>query len=241
MKKKRSAPESQPADPPVVRLAPRWRVLVSVLVLLHLTAVFLAPLNFESSGPETASPYASNLFAWFRPYLDFAFLNHGYAFFAPNPGANHLLRCRLEFADGRPPIERTFPDRRLDFPRLRYHRHFMLSEQLHTMFLPASPPAELTNPAALAAWRSQRAQYVARWRSFEEHLRAKYGASKVTMVRVEHRPFSPGDKLRGMSLEDKSFYVELSETTLPEPMGSPAARDPEALAPEVLDREQIPR
>ena len=36
----------------------------------------------------------------FRPYLEAAYLDHGYAFFAPDPGPSHLVRYELEFDDG---------------------------------------------------------------------------------------------------------------------------------------------
>ena len=112
---RRDTGESQP-------LSRRVRGVVSVLLVLHLVAIASAPLAMEP-----ASLPAQKVFGIFRPYLDAAFLNHGYHFFAPEPGPSHLIRYELAFSDGR--VEGgTFPDPTEQQPRLNYHRHFMLSE-----------------------------------------------------------------------------------------------------------------
>ena len=103
-------------------LSKRTRGVLSLLLVLHLVAIASAPLAMEP-----ASLPAQKVFGLFRPYLDAAFLNHGYHFFAPEPGPSHLIRYELTFADGR--IESgIFPDPNQQRPRLNYHRHFMLSE-----------------------------------------------------------------------------------------------------------------
>ncbi len=60
------------------------------------------------------------------------FLGHGYRFFAPNPGPSHLVRYEVEFADGRTESHR-FPDTQEQWPRLLYHRHFMVAEQVNQL------------------------------------------------------------------------------------------------------------
>lgn len=213
-------PTSEPAGTAQVKpwSAPA-RVAVSVLLILHLAAVFTAPFTFAASGPGLVSPLAARLMNFFRPYIDWAYWNHGYFFFAPNPGPSHLMRCRLEFDDGRPPLELWYPDRKRQRPRLLYHRHFMLAEQLHMLFVPEEPPPDYPSPDG---WRGQRAAYVARRAAFIEHLKHRYGASRVSLVRVEHRPFSPEECLRGVAINDPSFYQDLPETVadLPAPGGS---------------------
>ena len=114
-------------------------------------------------------------------------LDHGYFFFAPDPGASHLVRYRAEFDDGREPIAEMFPDKFKQWPRLLYHRHFMLSEHLHASFVPPQPPPGL-DPLALPDWRSSRGLYEARWEGFRRHLMRVHGADRVTLTRVEHRP-----------------------------------------------------
>jgi hypothetical protein len=66
--------------------------------------------------------------SFFGPYLDATYLNHGYHFFAPDPGPAALIRYTGERADGTP-FEGTFPTLDEQWPRLLYHRHFMLTEQ----------------------------------------------------------------------------------------------------------------
>lgn len=188
----------------------RRRLLVSLLVTLHLLAVFTAPFTFAASGPESASPFAIGLMNVVRPYIDMMYLNHGYFFFAPEPGPSHLLKCRLEFDDGREDLELTFPDRNQQWPRLLYHRHFMLAEQLQSSFVPANPPEDAPREIR-EAWRRDREFYETRKRSFEEHLLHRHGAARVTLVRVQHRPPPHAAVLRGMPLTDPALYRELPE------------------------------
>jgi hypothetical protein len=98
----------------------------------------VAPL---STPPQFAGPpsiLGSELQRVYRPYITALYLDHAYKFFAPNPGPSHLLRYDLYFADGRKSInadDQLFPDRRRHWPRLWYHRHFMVTE-----FLGPRPP-----------------------------------------------------------------------------------------------------
>jgi hypothetical protein len=188
-KRKRIPPpvDRRPAWPP------RWRALVSVLLLLHVTAVFTAPFTFAtSSGPGTASPFAVRAMNALRAYVDAAYLNHGYFFFAPNPGPSHLLRARLEYEDGRSADEVVFPDRRRQRPRLLYHRYLMLSESLNSRYAPPAPPPEIVgDPEQMAAWREARRQYESLRESYRRHLRTAHGAGRVDLVRVEHREPTP--------------------------------------------------
>jgi hypothetical protein len=67
----------------------------------------------------------------YHPYITATFLDHSYKFFAPNPGPSHLVRYDLYFADGSSRVNRDdqiLPDRVGHWPRLLYHRHFMLTE-----------------------------------------------------------------------------------------------------------------
>jgi hypothetical protein len=87
------------------------------LLLVHITAIFIPPFSLQTSGPAGTSPVADFLMWTFRPYIDVAFLNHGYAFFAPNPGPSHLLRARVTLGPPREPVEETFPDLQEQWPR----------------------------------------------------------------------------------------------------------------------------
>jgi hypothetical protein len=159
-----------------------WYLLASLAIAFHLLAVWVAPFSVPPS-----SPFAGTMAMALRPYLDVAFLNHGYKFFAPDPGPTHLVRYELEMPDGSKQAGR-FPDLKTQWPRLLYHRHMMLSERLD------GPPE--------ASWTQGFA------RSYAEHLRARHGARKVTLYLVTHALPYPGQVLAGMKLDDPSLYQE---------------------------------
>jgi hypothetical protein len=226
--------------------SPAVRWIVSGLLLLHLTAVFVAPFAFACSTPSASSPFADGLMRCFRPYVDLLYLNHGYAFFAPNPGPSHLVRYRIDFADNRPSLEGVFPDLKTQRPRLLYHRHFMLAERLYTLYTPPVPPPELSLDAdtarvvsdaqrramlegmrrehrkQLAAWNHSRDLYDAFRNSLAEHLRLKHGGERVTLTRLEHGQLVPADFQILRRLDAPQTYRNLSE-------GAPA---PEVLRPQ---------
>ena len=197
----------------------RARFLVSVWLMLHLAAVFFPPFAFETSPiPGMGSPVAESMIRFLQPYIDAAYLNHGYAFFAPNPGPSHLLRAKLEFTDGREPREITLPDLDSHWPRLLYHRHFMLSEHLHSSFAPSQPIAEVTrDPLQTESWQQALQMYTARKNAIKRHLQTKYGASQVSLTRIEHRLLDPFEVVGlGKQPGDTDTYLELSELALPE-------------------------
>jgi len=127
---------SAAAIEPTGIFAKRWvRVGVSLLLVYHLAAVLLEPLatppNF--AGPPSVIP--EQVRPMFHGYTTALSLDHAYKFFAPNPGDSHLVRYDLYFADGTKRVnqpDQWFPDRKRNWPRLLYHRYFMITE-----FLPA--------------------------------------------------------------------------------------------------------
>jgi hypothetical protein len=160
----------------------RWYLLASAAIAFHLLAVWTAPFAVPPS-----SPFAGTMAMALRPYLDAAFLNHGYKFFAPDPGPTHLVRYELEMPDGTKRVGR-FPDLKEQWPRLLYHRHMMLSERLE------GPPE--------SPWIQAYA------RSYSEHLRQRHGARKVTLYLVTHALAYPDQVTAGMKLDDPSLYQE---------------------------------
>jgi hypothetical protein len=231
-----SSPERKPAPETNYTLPLAWRIGLSALLLYHLLAVFLPPFQFACrAGNGSSSPVADGLAGWFRPYIGALYLDHGYFFFAPNPGPTHLVDYRVEFADGREPVTGRFPDLAQHQPRLKYHRHFMISEALNNQYEPPVPPPEPSPPAlnatqtdrdrkiqaqrkeahriALAEWQHRRKQYEAMTKSIETHLVKTHGGSKATITRVEHRllnPFEVGEL--GMQPSDPSTYTNMPET-----------------------------
>lgn len=114
-----------------------WRVALSALLLVHLLAVVAPPLSVEGSPVFVG---LSRLLGW---YVDPLRLNNGYRFFGPDPPQySFLVDYEAYRADGTV-VRGRFPDRQAQWPRLLYHRYFMLSSRLTG----AAPP-EWFAPAA---------------------------------------------------------------------------------------------
>jgi hypothetical protein len=213
------------------------KLAISALLALHVTAVFVGPFAFTcNSGPDV-SPFAEAVHRCFRPYLNALYLDHGYWFFAPDPGPAHLVDYKVEFDDGRQPITGRFPDLKSQRPRLLYHRHFMIAESLHNRFVPPDPPPEPSPPPLTAsaderalyqqariqyirrvtAYNHARAQYAAMQRSISEHLKHVHGGQRVTLTRIEHQLLSPDEvQFANRPLDAPETYVALPETLEPE-------------------------
>lgn len=99
------------------------RRLISLALAFHLFAVVYTPITLGGG-------YASLLgsWRWMRDYATLLFLDHGYRFFAPEPGPTHTLK--LVMGDGELARTIRLPDREATWPRLLYHRWFMLGESL---------------------------------------------------------------------------------------------------------------
>lgn len=204
-------------EPKTPTSSPALRVIVSVLIVFHLAAIFIAPLMLATNGSPAVAPFYEAL----EPYYGVTSTDHGYAFFAPNPPfRNSLVRYRVEFDDGREPIEHTFPDIERHWPRLLYHRHFMLSEQLAADFSPPKPPPGAP-PELVDAWKLRRGPYLdwdrrrplyeVRWKSFEQHLLAQHDGDRVTMIRMWHLVPDQAVFEEFKDLQHPDSYVDLDE------------------------------
>lgn len=194
------------SDKPI-KSRPIWFWPISALILFHVVAVVVPPLSFSASAPNELGLLPQSAFTGMRRYIDLLHLNHGYAFFAPDPSDSFILRYEAKFNDGRPPIAGWLPDLQDHWPRLLYHRHFMLADQLNIAFVPTAMPPELrepppkpTDPAELAEWKitfqlwkaavddwkASRQRYELRRNSVIEHLRVSTGADDIKLIRVRH-------------------------------------------------------
>jgi hypothetical protein len=108
-----------------------WRLVASVLIAGWVSLVFLGPVTNPSATEELTAPLARQL----APLHQVFFLGHGYRFFAPDPGPAHRVVVRVPGSDEE---VWSLPDRNRHWPRLLYHRWFMLSETLwnETQLLP---------------------------------------------------------------------------------------------------------
>jgi hypothetical protein len=215
-------------------MLPLWgKLLISAVLVLHIGGIVSPPLAFVSRSRGGESPATKAVAQLFQPYASAFYFDHGYAFFAPDPGPNHLVDYKVEFNDGRQPIKGRFPDLKTERPRLLYHRYFMLSEALNNSFAPPEFAPEPSPPPLTATagererfakvktdyegekkrWQHARQQYEAMRLSMEEHLKVVYGGDRVTLTRIEHLPADPEDVLyERKSLSAPESYRELPET-----------------------------
>tara|TARA_Y100001978_G_scaffold192603_1_gene197857 strand:+ start:440 stop:1102 length:663 start_codon:yes stop_codon:yes gene_type:complete len=182
------------------------RIGISLLLLAHLAVVIATPAALVMPG----SRLARWLLQGAAPYVQAGNVSHGYAFFAPDPGPGHIIEYELRFADGRKE-QGKIPDTRKHWPRLRYHRHFMLTEQLAALWMDEPPPPE--NPRFDSAWQQdhrrwarQRRDFTARANSYGRHLLQISGAMAVEMNLLRHHLLTPEEFLSGRSLQDRDLY-----------------------------------
>lgn len=215
---KRSNDVAAPPTPTAAALpwTLRARAIASVLIAGHVFALFVAPWSM----PPPASDLAGVCAGWLRPYLHAVFIYHGYRFFAPNPGASHIVQFELEFADGRKEAGQ-FPDLKRHWPRLLYHRHFMLSEIIYQATdlppEPAAPPSNLPprfKQRALAEYEEAMRQYQRSVQNRDalvggvaQRLLLESGAAKARLWAVEHAILSPQQVLDGMSMTEEETYI----------------------------------
>jgi hypothetical protein len=118
------------------------RAVATVAILVYLAAVLAPPF----AGPPPASELANLVLQPLRPLVGSLFLGHGYRFFAPNPGPGHSILWTMTMPDGSIRAGRI-PDETRDWPRLLYHRRFMVSEKISVLVPPADAPAEVRDRA----------------------------------------------------------------------------------------------
>jgi hypothetical protein len=177
------------ANSPAAAQSPRpvVRAVVSLLVIVHVFAVFVGPWAMPPQNSELAAGSARI----FQPYLDALCLANGYRFFAPEPGPSHLVRYEITHDDGT--LESgEFPNRQQHVPRLLYHRYFMLSEFINTIDNPNGP--------------RDRAEALAK--GYAEHLAYEHRAKAVKLFLRRHYVPRTSEVRQGMRLSDKALYEE---------------------------------
>ena len=212
--------ESVPAPPAARPWSKGRKWLVSLLLIWHLGAMISAPCAY----PPPSSQLARNIAGFFSPYQHFAFLNHGYRFFAPNPGPSHIVRYEVDTADGET-VKGQFPDPDAHWPRLLYHRHFMISETVYREGGPISEGAPLPELGAELTAEEQEAfdiatsEYESRLalvtefhKGIARELLDRYDGERVRLTLVEHLIASPVDvQEKRVQLDDPQLYVELAK------------------------------
>jgi len=155
---------------------------LSLWLVFHVFAVFISPAAMPPSSPLLENGYRIAL-----PYNEALFLNHGYHYFAPDPGASTLIAWEIP-REGDVPLAGRFPEVTIR-PRLMYHRYFMLAENVWAF-------DEEIQQEMLKAY----AQQVAR----------QFGSDRISISRVRHEPSSIVRLQAGGRLDDpETFQKEL--------------------------------
>ena len=196
-------PEPPPhADAPADR--PRWWARAGWAAAHLALAWHLVALTVTPAGMGPASVVQRAAFPLFEPYLRAAYLDHGYQFFAPDPGPSTLVEYRARAADGREYTGRL-PDLGGHRPRLLYHRYFMLTERLAGL---VDPPAGAGDPARYAAFRTGYHQALADGVAADLGLHEGPGGSaRVSLTAVAHALPEPHQIARGLRPDDPVFYA----------------------------------
>lgn len=113
------------------------RAIASLIILAYLLVMLIGPLSNPIHSKHLTAPIAATL----APLHRGLFMGHGYRFFAPNPSDSHLVQYKITKNDGTQ-VEGVFPDRDDVWPRLLYHRWFMLSETIFAEHAQTLSPKE---------------------------------------------------------------------------------------------------
>lgn len=157
-------------------------LLLSAALAFHVFAVFIAP-----AAMPPVSPLLQDGYRIARPYNEALYLNHGYHFFAPDPGASTLIAYEIPQPNDAPLVGR-FPNLSIK-PRLLYHRYFMLAENLWAF-------DEQTQSQVQTA--------------YARHFSSLHQAQSISLKRVSHQPSSILRIQAGGTLDDpQTFETEL--------------------------------
>ena len=199
---------------------PAVRMVVSLGLLVYFAAVIVPPL----AGPPPASDLAMAALQPLRPLVGALFLGHGYRFFAPNPGPGHSIQWTMKMADGST-RQGSIPDRDADWPRLLYHRRFMISEKIAAFVPPPDAPAEVR--------RQSRGEWQPLVKDVAGHLLHRYGGAQVTLQMTEHYLPDPEELIRteqGEAEQGRDLVTPLGTYALAGAQSLPGASPMETLS-----------
>ena len=232
------------------------RLAASVLLVIYLGIAFLGPL----SNPVASDHFSRPLRELVSPVHQSLYQGHGYRFFGPDPGPSHLVHYRVTQNDGTI-LEGKFPDRENQWPRLLYHRWFMLSETLYEEHAFTPDPEsfqqeqkalqeELENVRKAGEYKllevlereiSDRKRRYDRTTqridslvsSLESFLGKRYEGSKVELFLQERTLPEPMDTTIGVKLDDERYLSPLM------PIGNARKENAESIGPEGRPESEI--
>lgn len=191
-KDKSTDSDAQPRKKKAATASSGWslaaRVAVTVAVAWHLFVVFISPLSVPPNSPLVATLSQT---AWTRWYSDPLYLNHGYHFFGPDPPmGGQVVRYQIYGEDGRVKAEGEFPNLKEQQPRLWYHRHMMLVDQMSGAGIYPNPQDD------------QRLLL----RAYARHLLRKHNGTEARLEKFEHDSLHPADVRDGIDPFEPRFY-----------------------------------
>jgi hypothetical protein len=201
------------------------QILVLIIVAMHLLCVLAEPLRFFSRSEVRTAPEFGLLARTTRPYCQWMYLNHGYFFFAPNPGPGRLIECKLGSPSDENQRAMLVPDKQKPWPRLLYHRYLMFAEFYNSRYAPKQISAEMkADKETVARWAADFDMYSQVQQSVLKSLKHATGESEIELRRIERLLPTPdvvlGEKV---SINDKRFLETLPETM---PIPAPAQELP---------------
>lgn len=152
--------------------------VLSLWLVFHVFAVFISPAAMPPASPLLEDGYRLAL-----PYNEALFLNHGYHYFAPDPGASTLIGWEIP-REGEAPVVGRFPDVSIR-PRLLYHRYFMLAENVWSF-------DDTTQQEMLKA--------------YARHFAGHFGSDRISLSRISHQPSSIMRLQVGGRLDDPETF-----------------------------------
>jgi hypothetical protein len=201
------------------------RIVISLMILVHFGGILSAVL----SVPPT--PWVSTA-AWayfYKPYLEFFYLNNAYHFYSPEPGPGTLLWFYVKYEDGSGQWYKI-PNWEENPVALEYQRRLSLAESINQLAPMGTVPVQVMYSRHRAAnelgiYMHPDVPEYTQWRQpvpFSKRMLETYArfvcrnlphptdaSQKVTGVkiyRVIHNILHPRQIAEGMNPEDKTLY-----------------------------------
>jgi hypothetical protein len=127
------------------------KVVLVLLVLVHFGGIFCAVTSVPP--PNAPAPWLTTT-AWtyfYRPYLQFLYLNNAYHFYSPDPGPPTLLWFHIDYKGGSERWVRL-PERDQFHTKQEYQRRLALTESTNQLM--SSPPEFVLNNYAAERQRA---------------------------------------------------------------------------------------
>ncbi|QGJ72058.1 Hypothetical protein PBC10988_37730 [Planctomycetales bacterium 10988] len=164
-------------------LGPNAQMVLSFLIVMHLLGVLAAPMFMPPGSRLMSRLYTGSLF-----YTRTLSLDMTYRFFSPDPGPSKMMRYELTLADGETKTG-YLAEANSQWPRCRYHRHFMLSEKM-------------------GGWHRDHTLYNAYLQDYANHLMKEHQAKHVKLYLIYHQQPNREAFVGGTALDDSTLYRE---------------------------------